>query len=105
MLSRYSLEYVKIILSKYLSILISVGCFCYFAFHLVHGDRGLLAYVKMQDEYSKLSADYRNIADENSKLAKKINLIKSNIDLDLLDELTQKHLGIVKKGAIVILRK
>ncbi len=102
---RYSLEYVKNLLSKYLSISISFACFCYFSFHLVHGDRGLFAYMKMQEKYAKLSLEYKSIAGENEKLDKKIGLIKNNIDLDLLEELAQKQLGIVKKGAIVILRK
>lgn len=77
----------------------------YFAYHLLHGDRGFFAnkglQIKMVQVQDKLEAK-RN---ERIALENRVRLLRPNgVDLDLLDERARVVLGFVKTDERVILQ-
>lgn len=78
----------------------------YFLFHMVSGDRGLIAYIRAVNEYKLVSADLSLIQEQNALIENKIGLLKDkSIDYDMLEEQAMKTLGLAHKGDIVIFLK
>ncbi len=59
----------------------------YFAFHAVQGERGFLAYVKLNKELQQAEVQADAIAEQRAALEMKVaGLRPGSLDLDLLDE-------------------
>ena len=83
------------------SIFLSLVLF-YFAFHLVTGERGLLAYVKLKGEIENKKHELSQIQEEKERLANKVvNIRDESLDLDLLEEVARKDLGYAKEDEII----
>lgn len=83
------------------SILLSL-VFFYFAFHLVTGERGLLAYVQLKGEISENKQELTELQTEKERLANHVVGLRSeSLDLDLLEEIARKDLGYSKKDEVV----
>ena len=71
---------------------------------MIHGQRGLLKYLyltKQAEQYNQTLAD---IKAENKYFIDRTKRLKTNsIDLDFLDELARKKLGLIDKNEIVII--
>ncbi|WP_025898979.1 FtsB family cell division protein [Sneathiella glossodoripedis] len=79
---------------------------CYFSYHLIEGDRGLFAYLKLQQEISQEQAKLRLIEIEREKLEKRVNLLNpENLDLDMLEERAREVLGLAHPDELVIYTK
>lgn len=78
----------------------------YFFFHMISGDRGMIAYVRLKREASILKTELTMWEAKNAALENRVNLLKDeHINHDMLEECAMKTLGIVKKGDLVILIK
>jgi len=78
----------------------------YFSYHLIEGDRGLFAYLKLQQEVQKETAQLRLTEIEKTKLEKRIKLLDpENLDLDMLDERARDVLGLSGPDELVIYSK
>jgi len=78
----------------------------YFMFHMISGDRGLVAYIRSKNEYKLAKAELSIIQAKNAAIENKIRLLKDDsINYDLLEEEAIKTLGIAKKGDIVLVVK
>ncbi len=76
--------------------------FFYFAFHLVTGERGLLAYVRLKSEMDTKSAQYELIKKQKLDLATRVGGMRDNsLDLDLLEETARRDLGYSKKDEVI----
>lgn len=76
--------------------------FFYFAFHLISGERGLIAYVKLKHEYEKARQQSIALQMERKQLGNRVNLLRSDsLDLDLLEEVAKKNLGYSEKNEII----
>ncbi|MEP3245915.1 MAG: septum formation initiator family protein [Sneathiella sp.] len=76
---------------------------CYFSYHLVEGDRGLFAYLKLQNDIRKAEAEYQIIELEKGRLEKRVKLLdRENLDLDMLEERAREVLGLAHPDEIVI---
>jgi cell division protein FtsB len=79
---------------------------CYFSYHLIEGDRGLFAYLKLQQETSQEQAQLRLIELEREKLEKRVDLLNpENLDLDMLEERAREVLGLAHPDEVVIYTK
>ncbi|GLQ07233.1 FtsB family cell division protein [Sneathiella chinensis] len=75
----------------------------YFSYHLVEGDRGLFAYLKLQHEIEKAEAEYQLTEIEKKRLETQVNLLRAeNLDLDMLEERARHVLGLAHPDEIVI---
>ncbi|TNE33868.1 MAG: septum formation initiator family protein [Alphaproteobacteria bacterium] len=75
----------------------------YFSYHLVEGDRGLFAYLKLQHQINKAEAEYQVTEMERARLEKRVSLLRpENLDLDMLEERAREVLGLAHPDEIVI---
>ena len=77
--------------------------FFYFAFHLVTGERGLLAYVRLKNQMENTRKESQLVQNDKLGLSKKVNGLRDgDLNLDLLEELARKDLGYSKKDEVVL---
>ena len=92
----------KIIL--YFSFLITFFIFIYLVYFIINGQRGLLKYLYLTKKVQENNQTLANLNAENKFYIDRTNRLKTNaIDLDFLDELARKNLGLIDKNEIVII--
>ena len=75
----------------------------YFAFHLVEGDRGLLAWVRLSQQLREAKATLAEAEGERRTLERRVELLKpEHLDRDMLDERARSQLDLVGRNEIVI---
>jgi cell division protein FtsB len=75
----------------------------YFAYHLVQGDRGLIAWLRLSQEIREAKATLDDIDAERQPLAHRVALLRpEHLDRDLLDERARATLNLVAPNEIVI---
>ncbi|MCC3306078.1 FtsB family cell division protein [Sneathiella sp. HT1-7] len=78
----------------------------YFSYHLIEGDRGLFAYLKLQHEIDRAEAVYQLTENEKQALEKRVALLRrENLDKDMLEERSRYVLGLAHPDEIVIYMK
>lgn len=73
------------------------GLLMYFAFHAIAGNRGMIAYFKLHSTIDSFADEADTLKAERIELEHKVNLLKSSVDLDMLDEQARKVLGFSKE--------
>jgi cell division protein FtsB len=77
----------------------------YFAYHLVEGDRGLLAWLSLTREIRLATANLEAVIAERAAADLKVsNLRPDHLDPDLLDERIRATLNLVSPDDIVIMQ-
>jgi cell division protein FtsB len=67
----------------------------YFVFHALYGDRGVIAYFKLNQRIEKSLSELEFARLERLELEHKVNLLRpQSLDADALDELARKTLGV-----------
>jgi cell division protein FtsB len=75
----------------------------YFSYHLVQGDRGLVAWARLNQEIQAAQAEYTSVEAERQALDRRVNLLRANhLDRDMLDERARATLNLVGPNEIVI---
>ncbi len=78
--------------------------FGYFAYHLMYGDRGLLAWLRLNREFTEAQATRAQLAEQEQELAHRVGLLRAgNLDPDLLDERARILLNYGREDDLVIL--
>ncbi|MBE6450864.1 MAG: septum formation initiator family protein [Alphaproteobacteria bacterium] len=77
--------------------------FVYFSVYAVKGERGLIRYVYLNKEVAEAKSMSKKYADEKHYWDEKVELLSSNLDLDLLDEQVRTVLNMVGPNEFVIL--
>ena len=78
----------------------------YFSYHLIEGDRGLFAYLKLQHEIDRAEVVYQLTENEKQALEKRVALLRpENLDVDMLEERSRDVLGLAHPDEIVIYMK
>jgi cell division protein FtsB len=78
----------------------------YFAYNLVIGDRGLLAWWRLNHQLQSEEAHLATLQEERKALDQKVsNLSPEHLDLDLLDERVRATLNLVAPNEVVIMRE
>lgn len=76
----------------------------YFGYHVIHGDRGLLAYLHLTKKIATLQASHGQVARERDKLENAARRLRAdNLDLDLLEERSRIVLGHIRRDEAIIL--
>ena len=77
----------------------------YFAYHLVEGDRGLIAWLQLTREIRTENAKLEAVRAQRQALDLKVsNLKPDHLDPDLLDERVRATLNLVAPGETVIMQ-
>jgi len=75
----------------------------YFGYHLVEGDRGLLAWRQITQQLSAAQQDLSSVEAERTALERRVSHLRSDhVDPDLLDTQIRKTLNLVAPDEIVI---
>jgi cell division protein FtsB len=82
--------------------ILGISLVVYFAYHLVQGDRGLIAWLRLTQEIHQTQATLADIDAQRQPLAHRVNLLRGQIDRDLLDERARATLNLVGANEVVI---
>lgn len=67
--------------------LIGMGAVVYFSYHIVQGDRGLIAWVHLKNEITKAEDTLAEVRAEKTELEKRVSLLRpDSLDPDMLEE-------------------
>jgi len=82
---------------------LAVSVFAYFAYHAVEGDRGLLAWIQLEQEVEAAQAELTKATRIRETLAHQTELLRSEaLDPDMLDERARAVLGLIRKDEVII---
>jgi len=77
----------------------------YFAYHLVEGDRGLKAWLRLNHEIRVEAANLAAVRAQRAALDLKVSELRpDHVDPDLLDERIRATLNLVSPDEIVVMR-
>ena len=75
----------------------------YFAFHLVEGDRGLVAWARLSQQVRDARATLTEAEAERTTLERRVQLLRpEHLDRDMLDERARSQLNLVGPNEIVV---
>jgi cell division protein FtsB len=91
----------KLILNISLTLLLS-----YFVFHSMYGNKGILAYLKVNRQLEKAYDELRTLRAERIEIEHNVKLLRpESLDKDMLDEQARKVLGIASPNEQVFTTK
>lgn len=91
-------------ISQFLASFLSFGLFLYFAYHLMHGDRGYFAWRGLQEKLADGQVRYEQKIVERIALENRVKRLRpDSLDPDLLDERARVVLGFVRPEEKVII--
>ena len=83
---------------------LGISLCAYFAYHLVEGDRGLAAWLRLQQELREARATLAAAEAERTTLERRVELLRpEHLDRDMLDERARSQLNLVGPNEIVIM--
>jgi len=75
----------------------------YFGTSFVNGDRGLLAWLRLNDEIAVARADLADLEAERGLMEHRIGLLRpDSLDLDMLDERARLLLGFARPDEVLV---
>jgi cell division protein FtsB len=82
---------------------LGVALIVYFAFHLVHGDRGLVAWRDLTMKIDDAETIAREIAAERAAMERRVALLRpDSLDRDMVDERARSLLNLAHPDDVVI---
>ncbi|SRR5579862_2064127 len=82
--------------------ILGVSLVVYFAYHLVQGDRGLLAWMRLSQEIKQSKITLAELQAEEEPKARRVSLFRTQIDRDLLDERARATLNLSGPNEVVL---
>jgi cell division protein FtsB len=75
----------------------------YFAYHLVQGERGLLAWMRLNQQVREARVTLATVEAERQTLERRVDLLRpEHLDRDMLDERARSQLNLIGPNDIVI---
>ncbi|MBL8709857.1 MAG: septum formation initiator family protein [Rhodospirillaceae bacterium] len=75
----------------------------YFAFHAIHGDRGIYAWLRINQELKVAEQEASALAAERRQLERRLTLLSStSLDLDMLEERARVMLNFAHPDDLII---
>lgn len=85
--------------------ILGISLVVYFAYHLVQGDRGLIAWLRLTQEINEAHATLAGVEAQRLPLEHRVSLMRTHIDPDLLDETVRADLNLVGPNEVVIFNR
>ncbi len=82
--------------------ILGISLVLYFAYHLVQGDRGLIAWLRLTQQIDEARVTLAQVEAEHDPLAHRVSLMRDRLDPDLLDETARGSLNLVGSDEVVI---
>ncbi len=81
-----------------------ITLFGYFAYHVVQGDRGLIAWLKLSQQVETAQLQYDETVARRTEFAHRVGLLQpQSLDPDLLEERARAVLGLAHPDDIIIM--
>ena len=78
----------------------------YFGYHLVQGDRGVLAWLRLTNELREAQAESAAVREQRDALERRVSLLRpDSLDRDLLDERARATLNVALPNEIILLKR
>jgi cell division protein FtsB len=78
----------------------------YFCYHLVQGERGLIAWLHLTNEIRDAKQQAAAVHEEREALERRVSHLRTeSLDLDLLDERARATLNVARPDEVVILKR
>lgn len=91
-------------ISLFLKLIVAVMLIGYFSYHLVTGQRGLIAWQDVSQRLDENKARLAALQSQQENLEKRARLLRGdNLDLDMAEEQARRTLGYTEPGEKVIL--
>lgn len=85
--------------------LVGLSLIGYFGYHLVEGDRGLVAWMRLTQQIREAKAELDAARGEREALDRRVSLLRpEHLDRDMLDERARATLNYAGPNDVVILR-
>lgn len=82
---------------------ISVCVVSYFVYHVIHGDRGLIAWRSLGQRVAIANVDLRHIRAERNGLEHRVDLLRpESLDPDMLDEWSRRILNFGHRDETIV---
>jgi cell division protein FtsB len=83
---------------------LGISLMCYFGYHLVQGERGLLSWLRLTQEVKLAKTRLADLDLAREALDRRVSLLRPDrLDRDMLDERARATLNLVGRHEIVIL--
>jgi cell division protein FtsB len=82
--------------------ILGISLVVYFAYHLVQGDRGLLAWMQLSQQIRQARITLAEVRAEQEPKARRVNLLRDHVDRDLLDERARATFNLGGPNEVVI---
>ncbi|WP_374313085.1 septum formation initiator family protein [Dongia sp.] len=78
----------------------------YFVFHAIHGDRGILAWLRLNQELKAATAEAAQASDDRAAMERRVTLLSNtSLDLDMLEERARVMLNYAHPDDLIIFLK
>ncbi len=85
---------------------LGISLVAYFAYHLVQGDRGLMAWVRLEQQVAEANMALAAVEAQRATLEHRVDLLRpQHLDPDLLDERARRELDLIGPHETVIFEK
>jgi cell division protein FtsB len=75
----------------------------YFVYHAVQGERGVLAWVRLQQDLTAVQETREQLVDEREELEQRVSLLRpDSLDPDLLEERARVMLNYTRPDEVVV---
>jgi cell division protein FtsB len=82
---------------------VTIAFVSYFGYHSVHGDLGLIATEKFEQQRLERSAELVRLSDKRKSLERQVSLMSDgSLEKDMLDEIARYQLNVSRPDEIVI---
>ena len=82
----------------------AITLFAYFTYHVVQGDRGLIAWLKLSQQVETARIEYNRAVAEREEFASRVRLLQpQSLDTDLLEERARVTLGLAHPDDVVVM--
>ena len=78
--------------------------FLHFVVHSFYGDRGIIAWLHLQNQVSLAEQTLSALHDSLDDYDRRINLLRNQLDGDMLDERSRVMAGLVKANEFIIVQ-
>ncbi|HEY1506760.1 MAG TPA: septum formation initiator family protein [Stellaceae bacterium] len=85
--------------------ILGISLVVYFAYHLVQGDRGLIAWLRLTQQIDEAHMTLAQVEAERDPLAHRVSLMRDRLDPDLLDETARGTFNVVGSDEVVIFNR
>jgi cell division protein FtsB len=85
--------------------ILGISLVAYFAYHLVQGDRGLIAWLRLTQQIDEARMTLAQLEAERTPLAHRVSLMRDRLDPDLLDETARGTLNLAGSDEVVIFNR